>query len=61
MMTEGRGLSSLEKRRAGGDCMALCSSLRRRGRGMCRALLLGTRGRMWKQHKAVEREAQSGH
>jgi len=29
VMTEGRGLSSLEKRRAGGDCMALCSSLRR--------------------------------
>jgi len=40
--------------------MALCSSPRRGSRRRCRALLQGTDGRMWEQHKAVEREAQTG-
>jgi len=37
---------SVENRRLRGDFTAPCSSLRRGGRGRCRALLQGAKGRM---------------
>jgi len=40
------GLSSLKKRRPRGDLTTSCSSLKRRSKGKCRALLLGADGRM---------------